>query len=101
MLPFLAFGTKGVTFLDVRPAIEWNTYRIEKSVNIPIAELSGRLSELHQTDTIVIFDASGGEPARKAYDILKQAGFPNIAWVQGGIQAWALKRYPVIGTAPY
>jgi rhodanese-related sulfurtransferase len=98
---FVVFGDKNVLFLDVRPASDWKAYRIDKSVNIPVSELSGRLSELPRTGAIIIIDALGGEQAAKAYDILKQAGFTSVSWVKGGIEAWVLRRYPLIGTAPY
>ncbi len=98
---FFLFGEKGVFFLDVRPAADWKAYHIEKSVNIPIAELASRLSEVSRTDTIVVVDFNYGEAALDAVDTLKQAGFDKVTAVRGGIQAWVNKRYPLIGTAPY
>ena len=98
---FILFGEQGVTFLDLRPGVEYQAYRIDKSVNIPYAELSGRINELTKTNTIVIFDTIGGEPAIKTQETLKQSGFANVIWVRGGIEAWVQRRYPLIGTAPY
>jgi rhodanese-related sulfurtransferase len=98
---FFLFGEDGVVFLDIRPDYEWKAYRIDKSVNIPYADISKRLGELPKTGTIVVMDAIGGEPAIKTFDLLKQAGFTNAIWVRGGIEAWVQRRYPIIGTAPY
>jgi rhodanese-related sulfurtransferase len=97
---FVLFGEQAVTFLDLRPAVEWKAYRIDKSVNIPYADFAGRINELTRTDTIVVIDAIGGEPAIKTQESLKRAGFTAI-WVRGGMEAWVQRRYPLIGTAPY
>ncbi len=90
-----------VIFLDVRPAVSWNAFHIDQSVNIPIDQLSGHLSELSHSRHILIFDANGEGPASQAYDILKQAGYTRIAWVNGGMDAWVQKHYPIVGYAPY
>lgn len=98
---FFIFGESGVTFLDIRPAVEWKAYHIDKSINIPATELKGRLAELPTTGTIVIFDKSGGEQAHQSFDLLQQSGFQKVTSVKGGMDAWLERRYPIVGTAPY
>lgn len=98
---FFLFGEPGVTFLDVRDSSDWKAFRIDKSVNIPVQELSKRLNELPKTGSIIVFDAGGGEPAMDAYAALKKAGFHDVTWVLGGMEAWVQRQYPLVGTAPY
>jgi len=98
---YLLFGLKGITFLDLRPAADWKAYHVGKSINFSPEQLSSHLTELTRTDTIVIFDAFGGDTSQRAVMSLKQAGFPKVTMVKGGIDAWVQKRYPLIGTAPY
>ena len=98
---FVLFGVDGVTYLDVRPATAYKAYRIVNSVNIPAEELSSRMGELDKSKTIVIFDASGAQPAIDAQASLRGAGFKKAIWVRGGMEAWVQRRYPLVGTAPY
>lgn len=98
---YQVFAEQGVVFLDVRTAQEFKAYRIARSVNIPLTELSRREGELSPAESIYIFDRIGGEPAMRAYASLKQGGFTRVFWVSGGMDAWVQKRYPFIGTAPY
>jgi rhodanese-related sulfurtransferase len=98
---FFLFGEKSVLFVDVRPAYAWKAFHIDQSVSIPEEELSQHLDEIPKTDTVIIVDELGGEPAQRTSAILKQAGYHKVTMMLGGIQAWVQKRYPLIGTAPY
>ncbi len=98
---FLMYGGRSIMFLDVRSADFWNEFHINQSVNFPADGLAGRLNDLPKGERILIFDANGGEAAQKSYDLLKQNGFSNVYWVNGGMQAWVEKGYPYVGTAPY
>ncbi len=94
-------GGKNVVFLDVRSAASFTAFHIQTAINIPAEELSQKLDLVAKGNTVIIFDDYGGDPARSAYTLLKQAGFPKVGWVTGGMEAWVAKNYPFIGTARY
>ncbi len=98
---FLVYDSRLVTVLDVRSTTSWKAYHIEKTINFPIDELSTHLQDIPRTGRVIIFDLDGGGQAQQAYEMLTQAGFPKVSWVQGGMDAWVQKRYPYVGTAPY
>jgi rhodanese-related sulfurtransferase len=82
--------------LDVRTEAEYARVRIPGSLNIPIDELSGRLSEIDvaKTDEIVVHCYSGYR-AKKAEAILLQAGFLNVRDLDGHMEGWKRGDYPI------
>ncbi len=54
-----ALVTSGAILLDVRSASEFTTNGLPGAVNIPLAELAARMSELDKSKDIVVYCASG------------------------------------------
>lgn len=80
-------NTKGAVLLDVRSEEEYNEYRIEGSLNIPLH----RLSEIHDiiqdmTTPIFIYCLSGARSAQAEAE-LKRAGYKNAVNI-GGIGSY-------------
>jgi len=75
--------------LDVRSPGEWDTCRIEaKQVKLlPLRELRQRLGELSKDEEIVILCRTGVR-AYQAQRILDGAGFRNVKFMDGSIDAW-------------
>jgi rhodanese-related sulfurtransferase len=92
--------SRDATFVDIRPADEWDAFHIDTSLSIPLEELSGRLDEI-PTDALVVVVDRGGESSARARDQLLAAGFRRVTTVTGGIQGWTEAGYPVLGTVPY
>lgn len=65
------------TLLDVRSYDEYRKGHVSNSLNIPIDELSNRISEISKTHPIIVYCASGGRSSM-AQKILKDHGFENI-----------------------
>jgi sulfur-carrier protein adenylyltransferase/sulfurtransferase len=78
----------GVRLIDVREPHEWEINRIPGAELIPLDTLPSRLSELPQTEPIVLYCKSGVRSA-EALALLKQSGFSTATHLGGGINAYA------------
>jgi rhodanese-related sulfurtransferase len=74
--------------LDVREPWEYEICHIDGGRLIPMAELSGRLEELDPTATTVVI-CHHGMRSQAIARFLEQAGFVDVANLDGGIDAWA------------
>ena len=90
---------QGIFFLDVRTQDEWNQFHLQNSILIPLDQLPNRLSELPKDKEIVVVCLSGHR-AQSGVAILQQAGFTQVSYLSGGLQAWTSAGYPVEGKAP-
>ncbi len=86
---------EALTLLDVREPHEYEIARIEGARLIPLGQLSQRQSELERGAQIVIQCHSGMRSAR-AVELLRDAGFANVANLAGGIDAWSEEIDPAV-----
>ena len=82
--------------LDVRSRAEWRLRRIERSVNIPLDELPGRVSEVCGKKIAAVVCASGFRSAIAA-GILERCGGGSVCRLSGGIGNWIEEGLPVAG----
>jgi glyoxylase-like metal-dependent hydrolase (beta-lactamase superfamily II)/rhodanese-related sulfurtransferase len=84
--------------LDVRETAEFTgpLGHIEGAVLIPLGELAGRVDELRRDQPIVAVCRAGSRSAQ-ATAILQQAGFAEVANLNGGMLRWRAEGYPVEG----
>ena len=84
--------------LDVRETDEYagSLGHIAGAILIPLGELSARVDELDRTRPIVAVCRAGSRSAQ-AINILKQAGFSNLANLAGGMLRWRAENHPVEG----
>jgi adenylyltransferase/sulfurtransferase len=73
--------------LDVRNPEEVAICRIAGSTVIPLPELPARLGELDRGVPMVVHCKSGAR-SKKAVALLREAGFPRLRNLTGGILAW-------------
>jgi sulfur dioxygenase len=87
-----------VQILDVREAEEFTgpLGHIEGAVLIPLGELAERAGELAKDQPIVAVCRAGSRSAQ-ATMILQQAGFSEIANLNGGMLRWRAEGHPVEG----
>ena len=83
--------------LDVRNPEEIAICRIAGSTVIPLPELPQRYGELNPNQRIVVHCKSGIRSA-KAIGFLKEAGFPHLQNLTGGILAWIKEIDPSLPT---
>lgn len=80
--------------LDVRRSGEFVSGHVPKAVNIPLAELSSKISQLPKDRTLTIICASGYRSSI-ANGILERAGFKSTRLVSGGTLAWKEAGYGI------
>jgi rhodanese-related sulfurtransferase len=81
-------GTK-VRLLDVRTPGEFAGARIAGSHNVPLPDLAdhaGALVSGPATDLVVVCQTGGR--ARQAAEVLRAAGHPAVAVLEGGVAGW-------------
>jgi rhodanese-related sulfurtransferase len=82
-----------VKVLDVREPWECAIAQLAGTVNIPLNEIPGRLSELDSAAEWVVMCKSGSR-SRRAAEFLLAHGLARVANLAGGIEAWALEVDP-------
>ncbi|MBV9554149.1 MAG: MBL fold metallo-hydrolase [Alphaproteobacteria bacterium] len=87
-----------VQILDVREDEEFAgpLGHIVGAVLIPLGQLAGRLDELRRDRPVVAVCRAGSRSAQ-ATAILQQAGFCDVANLNGGMLRWRAEGYPVEG----
>ena len=77
-----------VTLLDVREGFERAISNLSGSVWIPLSELEGKINLIHKDQVVVVY-CRNGVRSLEAAAILKNAGFPRVRNLRGGINGWA------------
>lgn len=76
-----------IELLDVREPYERDIAKLANTKEIPLGELSQRMGELHKDEDIVVYCRVGGRSAQ-AVQLLRDAGFPRVRNLIGGILGW-------------
>lgn len=85
----------GVLLLDVREPDERETAAIEPSLHIPMRDVPARLSEIPRNRTVVVY-CHGGTRSAMIAGFLEAHGYPDVANLSGGIDAWSLRVDPKV-----
>lgn len=88
---------KGKLFIvDVRTPEEYRSGHVPGAINLPLPELSSRMSELasHAHSDVYVICEAGARSAR-ATEMLAQAGFDHLHDVRDGTRAWRQADYPL------
>lgn len=80
-------GSAGV-LLDVREPWEYTQVHVEGSLHIPMGQIPDRLGELNSAHTYVVM-CHHGSRSQQVASYLGSRGFPEVANLAGGIDAWA------------
>lgn len=88
--------SEDIIILDVRSEDSYMTEHIKNAVNISYDKLGGRTGDLDKTKEIIIYcsDYDCGLSAN-AVSLLAKLGFKNVFVLEGGIESWQDKGYPV------
>jgi len=80
--------------VDVRQAGEFESGHVTEAWHVGAGDLLGRLQDLPRDRAIATVCAAGYR-ASIAASILDAAGFSNVSWVAGGMDAWLAQGLPV------
>jgi hydroxyacylglutathione hydrolase len=80
--------------IDVREPAEYEAGHVRGAVSLPQADLASRLEELPR-DKPIICICQAGRRSLRAAQFLVQAGFTDVANVEGGTSAWVESGRPV------
>jgi rhodanese-related sulfurtransferase len=78
----------GLLLVDVREPTERQFASIAPSVHIPMQQIPSRVAQLPRDREIVVFCHTGVRSAMVAA-YLEHQGFPRVANLTGGIDAWS------------
>ena len=84
-----------LTFIDMRPAKEFQQNRLPGARSLPIAEVANRYNEIPKTGRVILYCDC------KTYDIsdravfLEYRGYRNIFVMPEGYSGWVKRGYPL------
>lgn len=84
----------GIKLIDVREPQEWTQGRIPNATHIPLMTLMSQPRDLIPEEEVIFYCAEGVRSAL-ACEVAAAVGRKNIYNLEGGINAWAAKGYPV------
>ena len=87
-------GNAAHQLIDVRTPEEFASGHLPNAVNIPLDQLSGRLSEVSTEEPVVLYCRSGNR-SNQAANLLAAEGFTQVLDL-GGIVAWEAAGLPVV-----
>jgi len=85
-------GSSKFVLLDVRASQEFEDSHIEGAINIPVADLREKHTELKKEDAIILI-CSTGNRSSLGVSILGQHGFRNLYNVAGGMTGYSAAGY--------
>jgi thioredoxin 1/putative thioredoxin len=83
-----------VALVDTREPAVFGRMHLPGAVNIPLAEVPGRLAELHMLAGEPVLYCRGGEQTKELVARLAAEGTP-VAFLEGGALAWEAEGLPV------
>ena len=91
LLDTIANDTLKVVMLDVRPEAEYNQFHIAGSKNVPLAQISALIPELHAQqalNTVFVLVSNDEKASTEAWKTLTAESVPNAYVLEGGINEW-------------
>jgi rhodanese-related sulfurtransferase len=89
--------SQGALLLDVREPSEYAEVHARDALLIPLGQLPSRLNEIAQyKDKPVAVICRSGRRSAQGAEILRKAGFIQVANVEGGTNAWVSAGLPVV-----
>jgi rhodanese-related sulfurtransferase len=86
---------ESLVLLDVRELFERGFAAIEPSLHIPMNEVPSRLQEIPKDREVVVYCHTGSRSMMVA-SFLHGEGFPSVANLSGGIDAWSVEVDPKV-----
>ncbi len=77
--------------IDVRDAEDYTAAHVRGAVHVPLAELEARVGELPPGRTPVTICGKGGGRSAEGAQILRNAGYSDALWLEGGTNGWLVQ----------
>lgn len=74
---YIELVQQGAIIIDVRTPAEYKQGHVQKSINIPLNELSNHIAKLKK-DSVIITCCASGMRSASAKNILKSNGFTSV-----------------------
>jgi thioredoxin len=84
-----------ITLVDTRDADVYRHKHIEGAQNFPLAEIEGRLAELHMLEAAPVLYCRTGEQTKELAAKLAAEGTP-VAFLEGGVLNWEASGFELI-----
>lgn len=91
-------GGEKITFVDLRPAGDFQKARLPGAISIPISELQKRHQEIPKSGRVILYCACppGGVDESYSYLALRGKGYRNVSVLEDGFSGWAQRKFPVV-----
>jgi rhodanese-related sulfurtransferase len=84
-------------FLDIRERKDFDKGHIVEAINIPLAKLHERITELEKKKTVpVVVVCQMGQQSGDAVKALEAKGFTHVSRMSGGMGEWQMQNLPVV-----
>lgn len=88
---------RNAVVLDLRTTDEFGKGHLPQARSIPFEELSSKAAQISKNKSApVLLVCQTGQRARKAEQVLTDAGYAEVYTLQGGIEAWQTAGMPVV-----
>lgn len=74
--------------IDVRDPEDFEKYHVTHTINIPLIQLPQRLTEIPKDRIPVTICGKGGGRSTEGALLLRQKGFTDALWLEGGTTGW-------------
>lgn len=93
----MLINRQGAVVVDVREKKEFDTGHIVDSINIPLAKLKQRLSELrkHKEKPVVVV-CKLGQHSSDAAKTLQESDYAEVFRLSGGLTEWKAQSLPLV-----
>ena len=93
----MLINRKDAVVVDVRDKKEFDAGHIVDSINIPLANLKQRVTELKKhKDKPVLVVCKLGQHSGDAAKTLEEAGHSDVIRLSGGVTEWKSQSYPLV-----
>jgi rhodanese-related sulfurtransferase len=97
-LKYLLDSGKDLLVVDVREDDELAKARFENALHVRMVQIPDRISELYPKDQNIVVLCHLGSRSGRVAAFLREAGFTNVANLEGGIDAWSREVDPKVPT---
>jgi rhodanese-related sulfurtransferase len=93
----LLINKQNGVILDVRERKDFDKGHIVDAINIPLAKLHERITELEKKkDVPIVVVCQAGQQSGEAVKALEAKGFAQVSRMSGGLSEWQMQNLPLV-----